>query len=415
MNENGLLLLTSELEAAKAQILALSEFESLLTQKLQALELEGASKAEEVLRLQTRCVDLESIQTQLKRAEEELENLRSQLREHSSLSDSFKEKLVLAAERESNLTTQLNESNSKLDSMKELVDSSGIEIQRLRDECLSLSEAAALVGSVVLEVEGLKSELEQKTKEISQHEETFAELETIKVALNSSLQASVAEVARLSTLNTELENSCLSHMSRMTALEQELSAKSKALSTIEERLSSALLEKDALIESLKESAKLTTRYEYSSKEIESKLREAESVIESMTSKVAVLEEELGIARQKSDTVSEGLRSELTELQASLDSMRSKLEESTNMAVEYEKRAQENEERNQILQDSSIALTRENKKLLVVSRNWRETLKSFKDSWKLLQQRMLLLEPRIQKQHQPDLSVKVCLALQILPK
>ncbi|KAJ3347706.1 hypothetical protein HDU83_001868 [Entophlyctis luteolus] len=345
-------------DAYRDKDMTVKEFEVSLLAIQEALD----GRDEKILSLQTELDEshnklgslekrLMEVDEQCIRAAEEITTLREEVAELEAAARSNEGIVVELTECRNSMKVRddrISELESALKTAKDRFESDAVKIDKLmieKVELVTLSETLKSRTALLEEMERdhlrdidvLKSELNQLKQVLIAQADSIAEAEALASASREE--------------NLSLKEKVIHMLEKNEAAQTEISQLLKSEADIKDRLQSIEKKATDLAESI---CDFGLKNECDCWEVlESFVKNAQERVKSLEEAVEILEKTKGENPDKKET------------DLVIEELRAALAEKSQLAEEYEKRAQDNEERNQILQDTSINLTRENKKLLTV--------------------------------------------------
>ncbi|KAJ3127376.1 hypothetical protein HK100_009789 [Physocladia obscura] len=344
-----------------------AEKETLLKSDKESLNKQIKERDARVLELESRLViaknqfDANGVEIELLKAE------MLRITENNELADKLHTRIETLQQSEIELQKTLNDRQMNLSTAEakilELERKLVVESDLLRKLRAEEVESHVQIAELTTEGYRMKQLLAEQSDVISSKELGIFELRDENSKLKGTISKISSEIKNLEDEKVKLVEAAAKTAKSISVLETELGDLKANQVEIEASRIAEITAKDAIISNL----------QLSVKELDGKIEfitsEKTTLTESTIQRDAVIAEnkvELKSLTEERNTLSEQLdilQEEVDLLKSTVDDLQNSVEEKDSIVSELESRAQENDERNQTIQDTSINLARENKKLL----------------------------------------------------
>ncbi|KAJ3232130.1 hypothetical protein HDU81_003278 [Chytriomyces hyalinus] len=380
--------LSSKLDAQSSRV---EELTAQFDAKLAEIESANASHAKLEEAIKTLELKLEDCESRLKSSSAEKEDLEAKLEQLEPLKVStarMEFEMQEKTEKVAALENELSASKIVIQSMQESLDAASKEMQSLKYEHESMTVSLAEMSANEEEISRLKAAVEEQAVEVvaerklsEQHQKSLAELQ-------ESLLKSIESIKELEDAKVKLEESLQAYKDRANNAENELYAKvadgELALASAKAALDAKTAELAALELNLTVDRLFMVCFIFLltpgfSQEVNAKVEASalatsektdvdcvahENLISTLEAQIKKLETDIAAIQEENAKNMDEMKAALSTLTSDLTAAQKDLDEKTAFATECERVAQENDRQHQDVLETSMALNRENKKLLV---------------------------------------------------
>ncbi|KAJ3250647.1 hypothetical protein HDU77_006476 [Chytriomyces hyalinus] len=382
--------LSSELEAQNLRVVELSTTCSDLSA---ALEAQNSRVVELTAQFDGKVAEIESanasqanLEETIKMLESKLEDSESRLKSSTTENGDLEAKLEQLemlkvstsrmelemqekTEKMAALEHELSASKTAIESMQESLDAASKEMQSLKDEHESMAISLAEIAAKEEEISRLKAALEEQGEEVAAERKVSEQHQKSLTELQESLSKSIECTRELEEAKIKLEESLQEYKDRASNAEKDLCAKvadgESALASAKVALDEKTAELAALEITLTElNAKVEASVLATSEKTDANCIAHENSISALEAQIKKLETEIAAIQEENAKNMDEMKATLSTLTSNLTAAQKDLDEKTAFATECERVAQENDRQHQDVLETSMALNRENKKLLV---------------------------------------------------
>ncbi|KAJ3237736.1 hypothetical protein HDU78_003879 [Chytriomyces hyalinus] len=358
--------LSAALEAQNSRVVELTaQFDG----KVAEIESANASQAnlEETIKMLE--LKLEDSESRLKSSTTENGDLEAKLEQLEMLKVSTSRmelEMQEKTEKMAALEHELSASKTAIESMQESLDAASKEMQSLKDEHASMAISLAEIAAKEEEISRLKAALEEQGEEVAAERKVSEQHQKSLTELQESLSKSIECTRELEEAKIKLEESLQEYKDRASNAEKDLCAKvadgESALASAKVALDEKTAELAALEITLTElNAKVVLA---TSEKTDANCIAHENSISALEAQIKKLETEIAAIQEENAKNMDEMKATLSTLTSNLTAAQKDLDEKTAFATECERVAQENDRQHQDVLETSMALNRENKKLLV---------------------------------------------------
>ncbi|KAJ3389451.1 hypothetical protein HDU80_011492 [Chytriomyces hyalinus] len=382
--------LSSELEAQKLRVAELSTTCSDLSA---ALEAQNSRVVELTAKFDGKVAEIESanasqanLDETIKMLELKLEDCESRLKSSTTENGDLEAKLEQLemlkvstsrmelemqekTEKMAALEHELGASKTAIESMQESLDAASKEMQSLKDEHESMAISLAEIAAKEEEISRLKAALEEQGEDVAAERKLSEQHQKSLTELQESLSKSIECTRELEEAKIKLEELLQEYKDRANKAEKDLCATvadgETALASAKVALDERTAELAALEITLMElNAKVEASVLATSEKPDANCIAHENSISALEAQIKKLETDIAAIQEENAKNMDEMKATLSTLTSNLTAAQKDLDEKTAFATECERVAQENDRQHQDVLETSMALNRENKKLLV---------------------------------------------------